>query len=182
MLCLLWGLFFFFFPITEENKQYLLWYGLPMLLCCSCFICMTERSAREAVPAGSMRLHFGNLEPEEVEQKPEEQEERRAVPNPKKPKSHQLSLPTIHLDMALWQSLALLWQQAQAWLCPEELCLVWSELGLQGHTRRTKKGCDCIASLVHVPRALKGICCVRNLRSESHFPQSEIFKEVKGLK
>lgn len=43
-------------------------------------------------------------------------------------------------------------------------------------------GCDCTASVVHVPRALKGIGSVRNLCSESHFPQSEIFKEVKGLK
>lgn len=145
-LCLVFVVFWFFFSITEENKQSLLWWGLPvLLLCCSCFICRTERSAHRALPAGPRRLHVGNLEPEEVEQKPKGLEERRAVPNAKELKSHRLSLPTRHLCMALWQSLPLVWQslalvwhQEQTWLCPEELCWVWSELELQGQTHRTK--------------------------------------------
>lgn len=179
-LCLVFVVFWVFFSITEENKQSLLWWGLPvLLLCCSCFICRTERSAHRALPAGPRRLHVGNLEPEEVEQKPKGLEERRAVPNAKELKSHRLSLPTRHLCMALWQSLPLVWQslalvwhQEQTWLCPEELCWVWSELELQGQTHRTKMDGLWLHSIpgAHSQGFEGHFFSGRNLRSESRFP------------
>lgn len=165
-LCLVFVVFWFFFSITEENKQSLLWWGLPvLLLCCSCFICRTERSAHRALPAGPRRLHVGNLEPEEVEQKPKGLEERRAVPNAKELKSHRLSLPTRHLCMALWQSLplvgrALLWCGTRNKHGSAQRSYAGSDLSWScrdKHTGLKWMGCDCIASLVHIPRALKGI-------------------------
>lgn len=132
---------------------------------CSSFICRTERSAHRALPAGPRRLHVGNLEPEEVEQKPKGLEERRAVPNAKELKSHRLSLPTRHLCMALWQSLplvgrALLWCGTRNKHGSAQRSYAGSDLSWScrdKHTGLKWMGCDCIASLVHIPRALKGI-------------------------
>lgn len=71
-----------------------------------------------------------------------------------------------------WQSLALVWHQEQTWLCPEELCWVWSELELQGQTHRTKMDGLWLHSIpgAHSQGFEGHFFSGRNLRSESRFP------------